>query len=163
MHLVKLLNTETAKIKDWVTNFYGLNIFMVSFCDNSSNQATNFYLKSIWWNASKLLIIPAMLFPFLGAGGKWGGGRFGGFMGVFFDGEEHGFIGTNLEDGHLAELSAFTFLVSFLKIRVWVKKYSMGLVTVTFNRAANWPLWMDCSARLLPVAWCYNLVCINPQ
>lgn len=24
MHLVKLLNTETAKIKDWVTIFYGL-------------------------------------------------------------------------------------------------------------------------------------------
>lgn len=33
--------------------------------------------------------------------------------GAFFDGEEHGSIGTNLEDGHLAELSAFTFF-SFL-------------------------------------------------
>lgn len=67
--LVKCLNTETAKMKDWVIILYSLNIFIVSFCTNSKD--TNLYVRSIWWNAAKLVYLAGRLFPFLGE--KWGG------------------------------------------------------------------------------------------
>lgn len=56
-------------------------LFMFPFFDNSSNQAINFYLKSIWWKAAKLVLLPAMLLPSLETEVRRG--KFGGFMDVF--------------------------------------------------------------------------------
>lgn len=147
--LVKCWNTETAKMKGWVTILYGLNILMVSFCTNSKD--TNLYLESIWWNAAKSVYVAARLFPFLGARRKVRRDRSEGIVVVLSWWEEMWVFGKFWERKFGRAFSLHIILVLFLKIRVRVRKNCVCLVVITFNSAALWSLRMDCSLWFFPL------------
>lgn len=54
------------------------------------------------------------------------------------------FVGKNLEDVHLLELSVFA-VVSLLKVRIWAKNI-VCVVVITFYSITSWPLSVDHSA-----------------
>lgn len=141
-------------MKDQVTILYGLSRFIVWFCTNS--KVINFYLKTVWWNAAKLVSVAARLSPFLGARREVRRGRSEGIVVVLSWWGGMWFFGKFRERAFSRAFSLHIILVLFLKRRVWVKKNCMCLVVIAFNSTVKWSLRTDCSVWFFPIVWLFS-------